>query len=124
VALNTSVLSRRVVPKPSTPSFAKANASTTAGVETKTLENASAPTTNGTPPSEDTAAAVNNFGNGNGDGIGELQNDWSKSYHGLSSAPFPKDIADLLQAPLDPLDIEMKPGAFLCILMDYTRCKV
>jgi hypothetical protein len=36
--------------------------------------------------------------------------DWSKSYHGLSTQPFSKEIADLLQAPIDPLDIEMKPG--------------
>lgn len=37
-------------------------------------------------------------------------NDWSKSYHGLSTQPFSKEISDLLQAPIDPLDIEMKPG--------------
>lgn len=36
--------------------------------------------------------------------------DWSKSYHGLSSQPFSFEIADILQAPLDPNDVEMKPG--------------
>lgn len=36
--------------------------------------------------------------------------DWSKSYHGLSSQAFSKDVADVLLAPLDPLDVEMKPG--------------
>jgi hypothetical protein len=36
--------------------------------------------------------------------------DWSKSYFGLSSHPFSKDIADVLMAPLDPQDVEMKPG--------------
>lgn len=36
--------------------------------------------------------------------------DWSKSYHGLSSQPFSKEAADILQAPLDPSDVEMKPG--------------
>lgn len=37
--------------------------------------------------------------------------DWSKSYHGLGAQPFPKEAADVLLAPIDPLDIEMKPGA-------------
>lgn len=36
--------------------------------------------------------------------------DWSKSYHGLSSEPFPKNIAEILQGPVDPLDVEIKPG--------------
>jgi hypothetical protein len=39
------------------------------------------------------------------------KNDWSRSYHGLSSQPFPKEVADILLAPVDPLDVEMKPGA-------------
>ena len=42
-------------------------------------------------------------------------NDWSKSYYGLSVEAFPKDIADILLAPLDELDIEMKPGASLLL---------
>ena len=40
--------------------------------------------------------------------------DWSRSYSGLSTQPFPKEVADILLAPLDPLDVEMKPGKFLC----------
>ena len=36
--------------------------------------------------------------------------DWSRSYHGLSTQPFPLEVADVLQASIDPLDIEMKPG--------------
>jgi hypothetical protein len=42
---------------------------------------------------------------GNGD-----KNDWSKSYFGLSVEPFSKDITDILLAPIDPLDVEIKPG--------------
>lgn len=38
--------------------------------------------------------------------------DWSKSYQGLSVEPFPKEISDILQAPVNPLDVEMKPGTF------------
>ena len=36
--------------------------------------------------------------------------DWSKSYFGLSAQPFAKEIAEVLMAPLDPMDVEMKPG--------------
>lgn len=36
--------------------------------------------------------------------------DWSRSYHGLSVEPFPKEAAEILQAPLDPENIEVKPG--------------
>ena len=36
--------------------------------------------------------------------------DWSKSYSGLSSRPFAKEIADVLMAPLDSSDVEVKPG--------------
>ena len=38
------------------------------------------------------------------------KNDWSRSYFGLSVEPFPKEVADILQASLDPADIEIKPG--------------
>lgn len=44
--------------------------------------------------------------------------DWSKSYHGLSTQAFSKDIAELLLAPIDPLDIEMKPGKH------YSKCSL
>ncbi|KAF5333583.1 hypothetical protein D9611_002749 [Ephemerocybe angulata] len=35
--------------------------------------------------------------------------DWSRSYHGLSSQAFPPEVAEVLMAPIDPLDVEMKP---------------
>jgi len=41
---------------------------------------------------------------------GESHYDWSKSYFGLSTQAFPKDIADVLLAPIDSMDIEIKPG--------------
>ncbi len=37
--------------------------------------------------------------------------DWSKSFHGMSTEAFSKETAEILQAPLNPLDIEMKPGS-------------
>ena len=43
------------------------------------------------------------------------KNDWSRSYHGLSSEPFPREVADVLLAPIDPLDIEIKTGTLFSV---------
>lgn len=43
---------------------------------------------------------------------GENKVDWSKSFHGLSAEPFKKEAADVLLAPLDPEEVEVKPGTF------------
>ena len=43
--------------------------------------------------------------------------DWSKSYFGLSTQPFAKEIAEVLMAPLDPMDVEMKPGKHFQIVV-------
>jgi len=48
--------------------------------------------------------------NGNGS---NAHPDWSKSYSGLSTQAFSKDIADILLAPVDPMDIEMKPDGLI-----------
>ncbi|KAJ6591363.1 mitochondrial genome maintenance MGM101-domain-containing protein [Mycena sp. CBHHK59/15] len=39
--------------------------------------------------------------------------DWSKSYSGLSQQAFSQEIADVLLAPLDPMDIEIKPDGLI-----------
>ncbi|KAH8154324.1 uncharacterized protein LAJ45_02092 [Morchella importuna] len=39
--------------------------------------------------------------------------DWSKSFHGLSVEPFSKETADVLLAPLDPEDVEVKPDGII-----------
>lgn len=44
---------------------------------------------------------------------GEEGINWSKSYHGLSEQAFSKETAEILMAPVDPLDIEMKPGPWV-----------
>ena len=38
--------------------------------------------------------------------------DWSRSYFGLSTQPFSKEVSEVLMAPVDPMDVEMKPGLF------------
>jgi len=39
--------------------------------------------------------------------------DWSSSFHGLSVAPFAKEAAEILLAPIDPLDVEIKPDGII-----------
>ncbi|KAL4889359.1 mitochondrial genome maintenance MGM101-domain-containing protein [Aspergillus ambiguus] len=39
--------------------------------------------------------------------------DWTRSFHGLSAEPFPKDVADILLAPTDPEEVEIKPDGIL-----------
>ena len=48
---------------------------------------------------------------GSGDGS---PSDWSRSFHGLSSQPFDKEITEILLAPVNPTDIEVKPGTPFC----------
>ena len=44
---------------------------------------------------------------GSGDGS---PSDWSRSFHGLASQPFDKEITEILLAPINPIDVEIKPG--------------
>lgn len=39
--------------------------------------------------------------------------DWSTSYQGVGSAPFPAHISSILRRPLDPSDVEIKPDGIL-----------
>jgi hypothetical protein len=39
--------------------------------------------------------------------------DWTRSFHGLSAEPFSKEAAEILMAPLDAKDIEIKPDGIL-----------
>ena len=44
------------------------------------------------------------------EGSNDGTTDWSRSYQGLGAQPFSKEAAEILLSPIDPLDIEMKPG--------------
>ncbi|KAI0776167.1 mitochondrial genome maintenance MGM101 [Trametes elegans] len=39
--------------------------------------------------------------------------DWSRSYFGLSTQPFPKEVAEVLMTPLDANDVEIKPDGLV-----------
>lgn len=46
------------------------------------------------------------------EGTGEKV-DWARSFHGLSTEPFSKEAADILLAPVDPEDVEIKPDGII-----------
>jgi hypothetical protein len=66
-------------------------------------------------------AAEYNLSNGLEDSIplvtsessGVDQVDWSRSFHGLSATPFSKEAADVLLAPIEDNDVEVKPDGLL-----------
>ncbi|RYP55093.1 hypothetical protein DL768_000212 [Monosporascus sp. mg162] len=39
--------------------------------------------------------------------------DWTQSYHGLGTSAFPPEVSAILQTPLDPDDIEVKPDGII-----------
>lgn len=39
--------------------------------------------------------------------------DWTRSFHGLSAAPFPKEVADVLLSATDPEEVEIKPDGIV-----------
>jgi len=65
--------------------------------------------TNGNGNGNHTTTSKNghSWAEGSGDGS---PSDWSRSFHGLSSQPFDKEISEILLAPVDPVDVEVKPG--------------
>ncbi|KAJ5542457.1 hypothetical protein N7535_004878 [Penicillium sp. DV-2018c] len=92
----------------------------------KPASSASTPIPTGTPAASRVSAATpdratteNISKSGLSDKPLELDNpaeekiDWTKSYHGLSAAPFPKEAADILLAETDPDEVEIKPDGIL-----------
>jgi hypothetical protein len=99
--VSTHTWPHRFSPKfpPSSFPAAKASTSVSSSTEPETSDIPNAESSEAPPPILDPAVSAN-------DGV----TDWSKSYSGLSQQAFTKDIADVLLAPLDAMDIEMKPG--------------
>ena len=62
------------------------------------------------PAPSSTSSGVTNPGseNGNGNGNGDPIN-WTSSFHGLATNPFPPETAAVLMRDLDPRDVEIKP---------------
>ncbi|PLW06768.1 hypothetical protein PCASD_23633 [Puccinia coronata f. sp. avenae] len=45
--------------------------------------------------------------------LGDATVDWSRSFSGLSQQPFSKDASDILMAPINPMDVEIKPDGVI-----------
>ncbi|EMG46679.1 hypothetical protein SBY92_005401 [Candida maltosa Xu316] len=56
----------------------------------------------------DSPLEINTFPQATGETI-----NWSDSFHGLGSQPFPKETNEILLAPISPDDIEIKPDGLL-----------
>lgn len=64
-----------------------------------------------------TAPFDNGTSNGNAsgseDGNGNGVVDWTRSYYGLGTARFPKEVVDILLQPVNPADVEVKPDGII-----------
>ncbi|KAG1717438.1 mitochondrial genome maintenance MGM101 [Suillus paluster] len=121
-ALTRSVLSFEDTSTPSSspPKVAKATASTSVGSaeNLNTSEEIDvSEALNGSIPLESVPSSASLSSPFPGDFIttaGDIgSTDWSTSYHGLSTQAFSKDIANILLAPVDDMDIEMKPDGLI-----------
>jgi len=45
--------------------------------------------------------------------VADEKMDWSRSFHGLSTEAFSKEVSEVLLTPLDPKDVEIKPDGIL-----------
>jgi hypothetical protein len=91
----------------------------------KPASSASTPIPTGTPaarvsaPTPSRATTENISKSGLSDKPLELEHpaeeriDWTRSFHGLSAAPFPKEAADILLAETEPDEVEIKPDGIL-----------
>ncbi|EDP54486.1 hypothetical protein LV164_002980 [Aspergillus fumigatus] len=122
---NSNNPATRTAPKPpivSTPTLpAKPS---TASTSTSNTSTAPAPTTDdraarilAPTPTHQTTSNISKTGLADAplspDSPPEEKIDWTRSFHGLSAAPFPKEVADILLAEVDPEEVEIKPDGIL-----------
>ncbi|CAN3362106.1 mitochondrial genome maintenance protein Mgm101p [Diutina catenulata] len=77
---------------------------------------ATPPMATATEPSEPVAASKTNTFNDSPVPLGQPEGastNWSESFHGLGSQPFPREVIDILMAPIAGGDIEIKPDGLL-----------
>ncbi|KAI0548696.1 mitochondrial genome maintenance MGM101 [Xylaria curta] len=96
-AYTSTTTVRKPIPAVSGEPLPDAPAATTTGTTSSS--------TNGGGQGQGQAAATNN---GDGTPI-----DWASSYHGLGTSAFPPETATILQARLEPDDIEVKPDGII-----------
>ncbi|KAI0451328.1 mitochondrial genome maintenance MGM101 [Xylaria acuta] len=104
----------RSVSRPSSYTGTSAARKPIPAVSGEPLPDAPAATTTTTPSSGDGGQgqhAANHNNDNNGDGTTPI--DWTNSYHGLGTSAFAPETATILQARLDPDDIEVKPDGII-----------
>lgn len=104
---------------PTKPSPAASTSTTTSNAKTPSPPTTSTPPPRFTSPTPNRATTENISKSGLSDKPLELETpaeekiDWTRSFHGLSAAPFPKEAADILLAETDPMEVEIKPDGIL-----------
>ncbi|KAJ8087933.1 hypothetical protein PM082_013484 [Marasmius tenuissimus] len=93
--------------------IATARYSRHAGYATATSASTEAKANTDAPASTTSAPSETNGAESLSAAANDATTDWSRSYSGLSERPFPKEAADVLLAPVDPNDIEMKPDGLI-----------
>ncbi|KAI8804840.1 mitochondrial genome maintenance protein MGM101, mitochondrial precursor [Cladochytrium replicatum] len=63
-------------------------------------------------PLKSEAVSGSDLGEGKGEGF-YLEDDAATSFEGISAQPFPKEALDILNAPINPDDVEIKPDGML-----------
>ncbi|KAI1356069.1 mitochondrial genome maintenance MGM101 [Xylaria sp. FL0043] len=111
------------IPRTSTPIPPRSAAAAAASrkpipaVSGEPLPDAPPATTTATTGPNATPAVNNNTGNGSGTYADATSNgtpiDWANSYHGLGTSAFSAETSAILQARLDPDDIEVKPDGII-----------
>ncbi|KAI8300625.1 Mitochondrial genome maintenance protein MGM101 [Colletotrichum sp. SAR11_240] len=64
-----------------------------------------------TAPFDNGTSNGNTSGSEDGNGNGVV--DWTRSYYGLGTARFPKEVVDILLQPVNPADVEVKPDGII-----------
>ncbi|KAI1078770.1 Mgm101p-domain-containing protein [Whalleya microplaca] len=114
----TKPISRTPAPPSSRPESTTSSAPKPTSTSTSTSTSPTSPprqrlpAVSGEPLPDAPPAADPTTTNGeNGNGSNPI--DWTQSYHGLGTSAFGPEVAAVLQAPLDPDDVEVKPDGII-----------
>ncbi|KAJ5176177.1 uncharacterized protein N7482_002054 [Penicillium canariense] len=119
------LITKRAVTYSSTRSQSPTNTNSATSQAARTTSATSSPTSTSSPASRVSAPTPNRTTTDNISKSGlsdkpleleaapEEKIDWTRSFHGLSAEPFPKEAADILLAETDPEEVEIKPDGIV-----------
>lgn len=111
-ATNGALMSFQRAPQSTTPAKSTTEAPRAPSpnpLQSSHAQGGSASTSSSLSPEESSSSDFSS----NGNGSGSLPTDWSTSFSGLGSQPFDARIAELLTAPIDAQDVEIKPDGII-----------